>query len=120
MLVGWTRALVLVAVAALLGSVQCYGNCAIAACSSAQTPSSGCHHHKSSHDERTGCLHQHSEFTGPGSGIAKASVVKAVPVVLVLTGGSTAVTIEPPLLVPADTGSPPYSHPFRAISVLRI
>ena len=116
---GWTRALVLVAVAALLGSVKCYGNCVTAACGAAQVPTGGCHHHKSSRHDQADCPHQHSDFIGPESAIAKI-VAKAVPIIPVLTATPTAVLIEPTLLSPCDTGSPPHNQAFRTISVLRI
>jgi hypothetical protein len=120
MLSGWTRALGLIAVAALLANAQCYNTCALAACISAQTPSNGCHHHKSSHEDGSGCQHQHSEFIGPESGIAKVSVAPAVPILAVLTPGSAVVLIEPLLLSSPDAGSPPGGQVSSAISVLRI
>jgi hypothetical protein len=124
MLAGWSRALGLVAVAALLANAQCYNACAVAACKAAQAPSSGCHQHshrdKSSHEDSPDCQHQHSEFVGPESGIAKVNVAPAVPVLAVLTAGSDVVLIEPLLLSKPDTGSPPGDQVPSAISVLRI
>jgi hypothetical protein len=109
-----SRVLVLVAMAALLGSVQCYGNCLISAYGAAQTPSGGCPHHKSSHDNQAGCTHQYSEFTSPESGVAKAP-----PVVPLLTPRSTDVPLEPARLLQAHTDSP-YSHAYPTFSILRI
>jgi len=122
MLAGWSRALGLVAVAALLANAQCYNACAVAACKAAQTPSSGCHQHRhqSSHEDSPDCQHQHSEFVGPESSIAKVNVAPAVPVLAVLTAGSDVVLIEPLLLSKPDTGWPPRPHVPSAISVLRI
>ena len=122
MLSAWTRALGLVAVAALLANAQCYNTCALAACTSAPTPSNDCsqHHHKPSHEDGSGCQHQHSEFIGPESGIAKVSVAPAVPFLGVLIARSAAVLIEPLLLLQPATSSPPDGQVSSAISVLRI
>lgn len=123
MLSGWTRALGLVAVAALLANAQCYNTCALAISRSAHTPSGGCHHHKSprsSNEGDSGCQHQHSEFIGPESGIAKVSIAPAVPILGLLTAGSAAVLIEPLLLSMPDVGSPPGGQVSSAVSVLRI
>jgi hypothetical protein len=122
MLAGWSRALGLVAVAALLANAQCYDTCAVAACKASQTPSSDCplHHHKSSHEDSSGCLHHHSEFISPESAIAKVNLAPVVPIVAVLTASSEMVLIEPFLLSTPDTGSPPGGQASPAISVLRI
>jgi hypothetical protein len=122
MLSGWIRALGLVAVAALLANAQCYNTCALAACTSAQTPSNDCpqHRHKPSHENSSDCQHQHSEFIGPESGIAKVSIAPAAPFLGVLTVGSAAVLIEPLLLLQPATSSPPGGQVSSAISVLRI
>ena len=116
----WTRALGLIAVAALLVNAQCYNSCAMATCHSAQTPSNGCHHHQPSHEDAPDCQHQHSEFIGPESGIAKVSVTPAVSFQAVLTVGSAVALIEPLLLSIPDTSSPPGAQLSSAISVLRI
>lgn len=122
MLAGWSRALGLVAVAAIFANAQCYDTCAVAACTPAQTPSNECpqHRHKPSHEGSSPCQHQHSEFTGPESGIAKANVAPAIPVVAVLTVSSHAILSEPLLLSKPDTGSPPGDQVPSAVSVLRI
>ena len=122
MLASWSRALGLVAVAALLANAQCYNACALAVCQAAQAPPSSCHqhHHKSSHEDSPDCQHQHSEFTGPESGMAKVNVAPAVAFLAVLTAGSDEVLIEPLLLSNPDTGSPPDDQVPSAISVLRI
>ena len=122
MLFGWARALGLVAVAALLANAQCYNTCALAACTSAQTPSNDCpkHHNKHSREDSSVCQHQHSEFTSPESGIAKVSVAAAVLIPAVLTAGSDVVFVEPLFLSTPDTGSPPGRQVSPTISVLRI
>ena len=122
MLAAWSRALGLFAVAALLANAQCYDTCAVAACKPVQTPSNDCpqHHHKPSHEDSYSCQHQHSEFIGPESGIAKVSVAPAVPILAVLTPGSAVVLIEPLLQSSPDIGSPPGGQISSAISVLRI
>jgi len=125
MLAGWSRALGLFAVAALLANAQCYDTCAVAVCKPVQTSSNDCpqHHHKpshSSHEGGSGCQHQHSEFTGPESGIAKVNVAPAVPVLAVLTAGPAPVLIETLLLSKPDTGPPPGDQIHPANSVLRI
>jgi hypothetical protein len=116
---GCSRVLVLVAMAALLGSVQCYGNCLIAACGATQTPSGGCHHHKPSHDNQAGCTHRYSEFTSPESGIAKASVEKTTPLIPLVTSRAVAFPLEAALMLQANTVSP-YNHASPAFSFLRI
>lgn len=123
MLAGWTRALGLIAVAALFANAQCYDTCALAAIRLTQTPSNGCHHHRSPHSSNegdSGCQHQHSEFIGPESAIVKAHVAPAAPVQAVLTAGSVSVVLEPFLVSQPDTGSPPDGHAPSFISVLRI
>lgn len=118
---GWTRLIGLIAVAALIANAQCYNTCALAY-SAAEIPSNGCHqhHHKSSHEDSSGCQHEHSEFIGPEAGIVKTGVAQAVPVLAVSTEGSALVVIEPPLLSTPDTGSPPGGQVSSALSVLRI
>ena len=122
MLFGWTRAVGLVAVAALLANAECYNACALATSRFAQTPSNGCHHQKapSSHEDEPGCHYQHSEFTGAETGVAKVSVASAVPILAELMPGSVAVLIEPLLLSSPDRSPPPRSQVSSAISVLRI
>lgn len=116
----WIRAFALVAVAALFANAQCSITCPITARDSAQTPSDGCHHQKSSHEDGADCQHHHSEFIGPESGIAKVSIAPTAPVLAVLPAGSEAVLIEPLLSSDPDSGSPPSSQTSSAISVLRI
>jgi hypothetical protein len=118
----WTRALGLVAVAALLANAQCYDTCAVAASKAAATPSNSCpqHHQKSSHEDSSGCQHQHSEFISPESGIVKVSVAPVVSILAVLAEGSAVVLIEPLLQSSPDIGSPPHGPVSPAISVLRI
>jgi hypothetical protein len=120
MLSGWIRAFGLIAMAALLANAQCYNTCALLACNSAQTPSNDCHQHKSSHEDSSGCRHQHFEFMGPESGIAKIIVAPAVPVVAVLAADPAVVLMEPLVASQPDTGSPPGAQTASAISVLRI
>ena len=116
----WIRAFALVTVAALFANAQCSNTCAIVARDSAQTPSNDCHHHKSSHEDGSGCQHHHSEFVGPESGIVKVNVAPAMPILAVLTAGSETVLIEPLLRANPDIGSPPGGQVSSAISVLRI
>ena len=116
----WIRAFALVAVAALFANAQCSITCPITARDSAQTPSNDCHHHKSSHEDSSGCQHQHSEFISPESGIVKVSVAPVVSILAVLAEGSAEVLIEPLLQSSPDTGSPPGGQVSPAISVLRI
>src|SRR5580700_7172669 len=104
MLAGWIRALVFIAIGALLAGVQCSGNCVSAACRAAQAPAGGCHHHKSSHEGQAGCLHLHSDFTGPESAVANARVPQAAPIVPLLTAGAAALPAEPVILLRAHTG----------------
>src|SRR5262245_38421537 len=82
MFAGWTRAMVVVAIAAFLGNAQCLGHCASSACSSANSSPKDCHHHKKSDGDLARCSHQHSEFAGPETGLAKVSIPATVGVLL--------------------------------------
>ena len=89
----WSRALVLIAAAALLSSAQCSSACAVEACKSPQVPADHCHHRKSA-PGRPGCPHRHSVFAGPQSA---------------LTNVSFAVVVSP-ALVPAAFGGAGFSR----------
>ena len=116
---GWIRAFVLVAVAALLGNAQCYGNCNSIIRGTVQTPSDSCHQHpKSSHDDAR-CPYQHSEFAGPEVGIAKISLAIGALGVPVLAVDWIAAFAELRLPTRADTGPPPGCDVSSTISVLR-
>jgi hypothetical protein len=117
MLSGWSRALVLIAAAALLANTQCYGACVAAACKSPQVPTNGCHHHKSPPEDQ-GCPHRHPEFAGPQPAVANVSVTGAVSLAVVAVVGSAAV-MDLVLPLQADNGSPP-EHIRSSISILRI
>jgi hypothetical protein len=117
----WIRTFALIAVAALLASAQCYGNCTSSACGSAQAASSKCHHQKSSPADPAPCLHQHSELDGPEAGIAKISLETTTSVTLFLpTVSASAAIMQPGFLIRSDTGSPPIVCASSTISVLRI
>jgi len=118
MLSGWSRALVLIAAAALLANAQCYGACATAACKPPQIPTNACHHHQPSPEDK-GCPHGHPEFAGPETAAANVSVTGTVsPEAVVVAGSAPVMDLVLPLQ--ADTGSPP-GYPVRSsISILRI
>ena len=122
MLVGWSRALGLLAVVALIANAQCYNICALTACPSAQAPTNECpqHPHQPSHEDGSRCQHQHPEFVGPESGIAKVNVASVVPVQAVLMPSSDVILSEQLLLSKPDTGSPPGDQIPATISILRI
>jgi hypothetical protein len=104
-----------------MANAQCYGTCGSAACGSAQTPSNGCHHQKSSQGDPAPCPHRHSEFSGPEIGIAKINLETATILILpVLTGNSSAGITELQFLSQVDVGSPPVGGACATISVLRI
>jgi hypothetical protein len=119
---GWIRIFVLVAVAALLANVQCYGTCSTAAIDPTHAPSTNsCHHEKSSHEDLAPCPHQHSDCSGPEIRTASVSVAAATLILPMLQAGSSAVVIEPQFVSQLDTGSPPGASHFRpTVSVLRI
>ena len=120
MQLGWIRAFVLVAVAALVWNAQCYGNCYSTVCGSADTQPDSCHRHqKSSHDDAR-CPYQHSEFASPEVGIAKISLAIGVLGVPAPAVDSIAVFTDSKPLIQADTGPPPGSDISSTISVLRI
>ncbi len=121
MCLGLTRALVLVAVAALLASVQCVANCAVTVCSRGHADSEGCSHHKQSRDKQSGCPHQNSAFTCiPAVIKAQPGATNSVAVEPVLADRTAGTLRQPRLLSPLDTGSPPRSQPAATFSVLRI
>jgi hypothetical protein len=115
----YSRALALVAIVALIGNAQCFGNCASSVCSSPKTPASGCHDHKPSHDDTASCSHQHFQLAGPETGIAKFNIVAAVGILPVLVLDSAAVSMESHFSQ-FDTGSPPGDRPCSTICILRI
>jgi hypothetical protein len=103
MLAGFTRALVFVALAALLGGIECDASCAAADCGVEQAPSSDCPHHAPA---RARCLHQHTGFIAPEAAVLKHTLAQtdALPLPLIYR----ATVSQPPALVLAfDTGSPP-------------
>jgi len=106
MLVGFTRALVFVALAALLGSIECDASCAAVDCGVAQAPSSGCPHHNPTSDKRAPCLHQHTGFVAPEMGVVKHTLAQADALPLALTYWAT-VSQAPAVELASDTGSPP-------------
>jgi hypothetical protein len=120
---GCIRIVALLAVAALFTNAQCYGKCAIAACTPAQTSSGGCRHHNTPAPDKDqpNCVHHHSDLTGPELGMAKAGVANSVPTPAVLAVDSIAVPIRVPVVELHDNGSPPgLLAALRPISVLRI
>jgi len=116
MLSGWSRAIALIAAAALLANGQCYGTCGAAACKSPQAPAKSCHHHKSSPEDQ-GC--RHPEFAGPEPAVANMTVMGTVSPAVVATASSVA-AMETVLPFEAHDGSPPGSHVRSTISILRI
>jgi len=118
MLSGWSRAFVLIAVAALLANAWCYGACATAACQPPQIPTNGCHHHHPSPQDH-GCPHQHPEFAGPEAAVANVSVTGTVSPEAVVVARSAPVTdlVPPPQ---SDNGWPPGNPVRSSISILRI
>ena len=120
MFAGWSRAIVLVALAAFLGNAHCLGNCASAACNSPSSPSKGCHHHKKPDGDLARCSHQHSEFVGPEVGLAKTTLATTIEVPPVLRVNANVVATEKSILLPPDTGPPPRAQSGSSISILRI
>lgn len=115
----WIRALVLVAVAAVIWNAECYGNCDSSVRGPAQTPSDSCHQHqKSSHDDAR-CPHQHSEFASPELGVAKISLAVETPGVPAPAGVLMDAFAELHLLTKSDSG-PPGGDICSTMSVLRI
>src|SRR2546421_10928400 len=104
---GWIRVSVLISVAALLLSGQCYGNCATNACGSAHKSSDSCHQdQKSSHGDAP-CPHQHSELASPDVGIAKIGFEMGSASGPAPAADSTAVFTEWQLLTLSNANSPP-------------
>jgi hypothetical protein len=106
----------LIALAALFANAYCFGNCASDACSSSKTSSDGCHHQKSPDKDTARCSHQHSEFAGPETGIAKITVISADAVPAPITVDVTPAVRH--FASSLDTGPPASKH--TTISVLRI
>ena len=121
MLAGFVRIFALIAVAALLANAQCYDVCVSAAGESDHTPSSACHHQKSSQGGSIPCPHQYSEISSPEAGNAKISIETTTILTLpALTRDSSATAADSQFLPQADTASPPGGHGCSTISVLRI
>jgi hypothetical protein len=114
----WSRAFVLIALAALFANAYCFGNCASDACSSSKTSSSGCHHQKSPDKDSARCSHQHAEFAGPETGIAKVTMATANAVPAAITVDWDVASADSHFASHPDTGPPPDKH--AAVSVLRI
>ena len=119
MFVGRSRAIVLVAAAALIGNAYCFANCAFTACTSIKTSCNNCHHRKSSHEDDARCPHQNSEFAAPEAGIAKVNEATAPAMLPPLPAGSETISLEPGFLSQSDIASSP-GHPSRSIRVMRI
>ncbi len=120
MLAGWSRAAVVVAIAAFLGNAQCLGNCASAACNSANSTPKGCHHHKDSDSDLARCSHQHSEFARPESGLAKTTLPVTVGILPAVRASLDIVSPEHSIPLPLDTGPPPPARSVSSISILRV
>jgi len=121
MLASWSRAIVLVAVAAFIGNAQCLGNCTSAACSSSHSTSNKrCHHDKKPDGDLARCSHLHSEFAGPETGLAKISLTATTSVPFLI--GEYAAPVSPERSIPFahDTGPPLSSRFGCSVSVLRI
>jgi hypothetical protein len=123
-----TRALVLMAAAALVANAQCYGICAVNTSDSDRTQPGSCHrHNQPSHTRNTGCANPHPEFSGPEVGIAKADVApgrKQLPATLTFAIASGAfVRVAAPQRIhwaQADPGPPSGGRIKPGTSVLRI
>ena len=120
MFAGWSRLIVLVALAAFIGNANCLGNCAAAACKPAKGLSKGCHHHKQSNRDLAKCTHQHSEFTGPEAGLSKITLAATSTVPLIPHKSTVAVSLEPLARWFLDMGPPVHSLAGHSIPVLRI
>jgi hypothetical protein len=115
MICGQTRTIILAIVVTLIANAQCYGYCATVACNPAPASSNHCHHHKSPHDNRAGCLERPSAFTGPEyreAAFNPATVIAILPFFAV----DAIFFRQTPFLSAHDSGSPPSP----AISILRI
>ena len=119
MFVGRTRAIVLIAVGALMGNAYCFARCASTACTSAKTPCNSCHHQKPSHEGDARCPYQHSEFATPEAGIAKVNDATTAATLPTLPASSDTISLDPEFLSQSDVASSP-GGPSRSIGVLRI
>jgi hypothetical protein len=113
-----SRAFILIAIATLFANAYCFGNCASDACGSPKTSSSGCHHQKSPDKDSARCSHQHSEFAGPETGIAKVTMTTADAVPAAITVDWDVAPADSHFASPLDTGPSPGKH--ATIFVLRI
>src|SRR5258707_5085132 len=119
MLVRCTRAVVVLALAALIGNAYCFGNCAIAACASANATPQSCHEHEQSDGDTARCPHLHPEFAAPETGLAKVTLA-TIGIVPVIAEISATVPTEQSLVLRLDTGPPYAHHSASSISVLRV
>jgi hypothetical protein len=109
---------VFIALAALLVHTQCYAVCLSETLGSAECHhhhGGDCNHHNSSHHEDAACMQHYGEVAGPQVAIVMADELLLPPAL----GTDSAVT-QIRLLSRFETGSPPRSAVFRAVSVLRI
>jgi hypothetical protein len=119
MFVGRTRAIVLIALVALIENASCFANCGSTACTSTRTPCHNCHHQKSSHEDGARCPHQHSEFAAPEAGIAKVNDATAAAMLPAPAASSDTILLEPHLLSQSD-GTSSLSQRSRSVCILRI
>jgi hypothetical protein len=120
MFAGWSRAIVVVAIAAFLGNAQCMGNCASTACAPANSAPKGWHHHNKSDGDLARCAHQHSEFAGPETGLAKIAFTATAGIAPALIENPGAISAEHSIPLPLDTGPPPPARSVSSISILRV
>jgi hypothetical protein len=90
-----------------------------------RTPSSSCHHQKSSQGDPAPCPSHYSELSGSEGRIAKVSPkinfeTTTILTPPVLTQDSSAAAAEPQFLAQVDSGSPPGANFHSTVSILRI
>jgi hypothetical protein len=110
----------MVAIAAFLGNAQCFGNCVVAACSTPDSAQQSCHHHKSPASDLAHCSHQHSEFGGPQTDLAKIAAPAVFVIAPAIVADFSVTTPELASLLRFDTGPPPRARLGSSISILRI
>src|ERR1051326_2793095 len=118
MLCGWCRTFVLLAAAALLANLPCYGVCAALSCKSSPAPASSCHHHKPA-PETQDCPHRHPVLAGPEQGIIPVMVTSELSPAMAVATQSTA-SPHGWHSASATDGSPPVAFIYLTPSVLRI
>ena len=120
MIAGCCRAIVLVAVLALICNAQCFGNCVSASCNNQRSAPKHCHHRGKTDSDLSRCSHQHFDFTNPDAGFAKIGLMSTPSLPLLPMEFSGPAWVEHSNRLALNTGPPPANRSDSFVAVLRI